>query len=317
MIRSPTVSHPIRKCERRIRRTDALSIVVPSAKRRPGPVDPTVNRRTVLRRVVGGGVASLAGPVAVRGSASGSPEEGDGRPANTLLPGTPHETGVYVASGTTPGPTALVVGGIHGDERPGYRAAERFVDVDPARGTVIVVPRANRVAIEAGTRTGEHGDLNRKFPTGTRPTTSLARAIWGVVERRDPDVVVDLHRSVGLYAYHDASVGQAVFPTDAGDAPDVAAAVVETLNEEVVPWSMPLHDFRRGNLLTGTRPMLVHKVAGDRSRPGYIVETTRFLVDTGTQTEWAARAAVALLAGHGVDYGASSPVDSSGGWRWS
>jgi hypothetical protein len=279
--------------------------------------EPSVNRRTVLRRILGGSLASLAGPVAGAASATDDSVGPDAAPATTLLPDTPHETGVYVASGPEPGPTALVVGGIHGDERPGYRAAGRFVGAEPAAGTVVVVPRANRVAIEAGTRTGEHGDLNRQFPTGEAPTSPLARAIWGVVERRDPDVVVDLHRSVGLYAYHDAAVGQAVFPTDVADAPAVAARVVETLNEDVVPWSMPLHDFRRGNLLTGSRPLLLHKVAGDRSRPGYIVETTRFLVDTETQAEWLTRAAVELLSEHGIDFGTASPADSSRGWRWS
>jgi hypothetical protein len=274
-----------------------------------------VNRRTALRRLLGGGFGLLAGPAVRAGRGSEDSGVPTARPTTTLLPDTPHETGVYVVSGAEPGATALVVGGIHGDERSGYRAAARFVDAQPAVGTVVVVPRANRVAIEAGTRAGEHGDLNRQFPTGETPATPLAKALWGVVEHHDPDVVVDLHRSVGLYAYHDAAVGQAVFPTDTADAPSVAADVVETLNEAVVPWSMPLHDFRRGNRLTGSRPLLVHKVAGDRSQPGYIVETTRFLVDTETQTEWATRAAVELLSGHGIDYGTDSPLDSSGGWR--
>jgi hypothetical protein len=272
-----------------------------------------MNRRTALR-VIGGGIGAVAGPAAVAGHAGGDTGNPNTKPATVLMPDTPHETGVYVASGTESGPLALVVGGVHGDERPGYRAADRFVGIEPAVGTVVAVPRANRVAIEADEREGEHGDLNRKFPTGKRPTTPLARALWGVVERHDPDVVVDLHRSVGLYGYHDAAVGQAVFPTDVADAPAIAEDTVETLNESVVPWSMPLHDFQRGNLLTGSRPLLVHKVAGDRSQAGYIVETTRFLVDTETQTDWATRAAVELLSGHGITYSGTSPVASSSAW---
>lgn len=224
------------------------------------------------------------------------------------MQGTPHETGVFVARGVEPGPTAVVVGGVHGEERPGYLAADRFVGVDPAVGRVVVIPRANRTAVEAGNRTGVRGDLNEEFPTDRRPTTPLARAIWDVVERHDPDVVVDLHRSRGIYRRHDDAVGQAIFPTDAATASPVATDVVGTLNDEVVPWAMPLHDFRVGNELTGSRPMLVHKVAGDLDRPGYIVETTRFLVDTHTQAHWLTRATVELLAGHGVDYGSVSPV---------
>lgn len=217
------------------------------------------------------------------------------------MEGTEHATPVYVNESGSDGPTALVVGGVHGDERPGYLAAGRLRTRVPDAGTLVVLPRANQVAIERDTREGEGGDLNRQFPADAPPETELAEGIWNFVEETNPDVIVDLHRSVGIYRRHDASVGQAVFPAEVADAPGVAEAVVDRLNSDTVPWYMPLHEFVRGNTITGERSMLVHKVVRELDRPGYIVETTRFLVDTETQATWLTEAATALLARHGVD----------------
>lgn len=278
-----------------------------------------MDRRAFLRRTGAAATLPSLAPAAPRREpeSSGPAPARDGAPADpspatTLLPGTEHETPVYVNEGDTEGPTALVVGGVHGDEPPGYLAAGRLATRTPESGTLVVLPRANRVAIERDAREGEGGDLNRQFPTGAPPETELASAIWELVVRRDPDVVVDLHRSVGIYGRHHDSVGQAVFPGAAGDAPSVAASVVDRLDEEAVPWYMPLHDFRRGNFLDGSRPMLVHKVVGDLGRPGYIVETTRFLVDTATQARWLALAATALCARHGVELTDGEPSDGGG-----
>lgn len=215
-----------------------------------------------------------------------------------LLEGTRYETPVYIREGSESGPTAVVVGGLHGDEVAGYRAAERIADWTFDAGTVIVLPRANRVAIERGTRHGNGGDLNRQFPPDGEPTTKLARAIWDLVSRHDPDVVLDLHESQGIYRVHADLVGQVLFPTVAGDAPAHANEVVTLLNREVVPWYMPFHDYRRGNDLHGTAPLLVHKVVADLGRPGYIVETTDYLLDVETRSRWEARAAGELLARH-------------------
>ncbi|QLG29410.1 succinylglutamate desuccinylase/aspartoacylase family protein [Halorarum halophilum] len=229
------------------------------------------------------------------------------------MQGTEHATPVYVNESGTDGPTALVVGGVHGDERPGYLAAERLRSRVPDAGTLVVLPRANQVAIERDTREGKNGDLNRQFPPGKAPETELAEEIWDFVRGTDPDVFVDLHRSVGIYRRHDASVGQAIFPAEVDDAPGVAEAVVDRLNSDAVPWYMPLHEFVRGNTITGEKPMLVHKVVGELDRPGYIVETTRFLVDTETQTKWLTEAATALLARHGVDLSNGEEAATEGG----
>lgn len=231
--------------------------------------------------------------------------DGSGRerlvPSYRILPGTRYETGVFVREGADDGPTVLVVGGIHGDEQCGYRAASDIARWRIERGKLVVLPKANRVAIRKNRRAGAHGDLNRQFPTGEKPKTELASAIWNVVERHDPEMVLDLHRSVGIYGYHESSVGQVIWPTNAGKAPENAKRTAERLNERVVPWYMPFHDYRRGGELDGSRPMLIHKVAGDLERPGYIVETTEFLLDADTRVRWEYAAATELLSQHGME----------------
>lgn len=253
-----------------------------------------MRRRSLLSKTG----ALLAGGMAMSVAGSGR-ESLD--PSYRILPDTKYETGVFVREGTSDGPTAMVVGGIHGDEQCGYRAASEIAGWQVDRGKLVVLPKANRVAIRRNRREGAHGDLNRQFPTGEKPETRLARAVWGVVERHDPDVVLDLHRSVGIYGYHESSVGQVIWPTDAGNASEYAKRTAEALKGNVVPWYMPFHEYRRGGELDGSRPMLVHKVAGDLDRPGYIVETTEFFLDADTRIRWEKAVATDLLSRHGIE----------------
>lgn len=255
------------------------------------------------RQFLAGGTAIAALGLGAGTVPTGTSEAATGRPdpTDTLLPGTEHETPVYTIEGERDGPTALVVGGMHGDERSGYLAAEAMLEWSIDAGRVVVLPRANGVAIRRDSRDGASGDLNRQFPPGAEPTTELARAIWSLVERESPDVVVNLHSSKGIYRTHAEFVGQAIFPTAAGEAAPVAEAVVRTLNDAVVPWYMPMHGFSVGNSLSGTAPLLAHKVGGDLGRPAYIVEVTEFLLDAQAGARWTERAAEELLARHGIE----------------
>ncbi|WP_227376092.1 succinylglutamate desuccinylase/aspartoacylase family protein [Haladaptatus halobius] len=249
--------------------------------------------------------AFLARSSALAGGCAATSVVGSGRPVGkpssyTILDGTKYATEVFVRKAGD-GPTALVVGGMHGDEPSGYRAARDVAKWRIDGGTLVVLPKANRVAIRKSRREGANGDLNRQFPTDENPQTTLARAIWNVVSRHDPDVVFDLHGSIGIYGYHESSVGQVIWPTDAGDASEYAKRTVEQLNGDVVPWYMPFHAYRRGDELGGSSPMLVHKVAGDLDKEGYIVETTKFLLDPDTRVRWTKRATADLLSRHGIE----------------
>lgn len=229
-------------------------------------------------------------------AATGPPPD----PSDTIMPGTRHETPVFVLEGERSGPTVAIVGGVHGDERSGYLAAERILEWSVEAGRLVVVPRANQVAIERNTREGVGGDLNRQFTPGQSPGTPLARALWARIEEAAPDVTLNLHSSKGIYGFHPEFVGQALFPSEAGDAVAYAEEVVGVLNDEVVPWHMPYHEFSVANVVRGSAPLLAHKVNADLGRPAYIIEVTKFLLDAETGARWTERAVAELLDRHGV-----------------
>jgi hypothetical protein len=216
--------------------------------------------------------------------------------------GTEYATEGYIIDAAEPGPTVVILGGIHGDEVAGYRAANAAVDWDPDRGTLVVIPEANAVAVERGTRSSGSGDLNRQFPTGRDPTTPLARELWEIITEVDPDLVIDLHTSRGIW---DSDVGpsgygQAIFPTAAArsTATDVANAATTALLDE----SKPDHlEFSVGNTLTGARPLLIHKVGGDLNLPGYLLETTHQGTDVATRTEWLEGLTAKILSQSGIE----------------
>jgi predicted deacylase len=113
------------------------------------------------------------------------------------------ELPLLIARGAHHGPTALVLGGVHGDEPEGISAASacwRDADPDELRGTLLVLPLANLPAWQAGTRVGGIDGLNlaRTFPG--RPdgsvTERIAHVLSGLI--RQADVLIDLH-SAGLH----------------------------------------------------------------------------------------------------------------------
>ncbi len=266
-----------------------------------------MDRRTVLG--AGAAATGLTGGAALvrsRAESSGPGEPADPHPKMTLsrrpiMEGTDRETPVFELEAPDPGPTAVVVGGVHGGETSGYRAAEEVVGWGVEAGTLVVIPWADVVALERNERGGPDGDLNRQFPAGREPTTDLARALWAEVERSDPDVVLDLHRSRGIYDTHHRWVGQAIFPTAAGDAPTDARAVIDHMNDEYVPRVMVAHRFAMGNTLTGASPLLIHKVGADLGRPGFLIELTDFLLDPATQVRWTEAIAERLLERYGME----------------
>ncbi|UTF52994.1 succinylglutamate desuccinylase/aspartoacylase family protein [Natronosalvus rutilus] len=264
-----------------------------------------MKRRTVL----GAGGALAAGMVTVAAaagqtlrddafvSAARAPPAADGveRETEGLLSGTEHETPLHVVDAPEDGPTVMVFGGIHGDEYNGIDVAHEITDWNPDAGTLVVVPEANRVAVENERREGTDGDLNRMFPLDREPITDLARGIWDAVERYDPDVVLDLHRSLGIFGLHDRYVGQAVFHTPDAHGDELATS----LNEDLVPWYMPAHRFVAMES-TQPSPLLFKKAAHELGSTAYLFETTRFMLDRSTKNAFTRAAAARVLALHGL-----------------
>ncbi|SEO38056.1 Succinylglutamate desuccinylase / Aspartoacylase family protein [Halogranum amylolyticum] len=207
----------------------------------------------------------------------------------SILEGTAAETAVHVTTADADGPTVVVVGGLHGDEEGGYRAATNIAEWEIESGQLVVIPRANARAIERGTRTAADGvDLNREFPTGRDPTYELAQTIWNVITEYDPDVFVDLQESFRLYD-GDASdgVGQAVFRSLDVEAAAKAGEAVRHVNENYV--ENDTNDFEIGYFSAPeVKPngLLAHKVARDLDSLGFLVETLSSGPALETRVEW-------------------------------
>lgn len=146
-----------------------------------------------------------------------------------------YETSAYVFAGAGPGPTLLVVGGVHGNEPAGHLAALRLVARRwrLVRGRLIIVPAANAPALKLGLRAvPDEGDLNRSFSAGAHEqgAPALAHALYTAAERWHVAAVVDLHEGRGYAAQAEESVGRSVimYPNDVSGS--LALAVLEALN---------------------------------------------------------------------------------------
>lgn len=123
------------------------------------------------------------------------------KPAGTtelIMEHTPLETSFTIMESGVPGNTILVVGGIHGDETSGWRAADKLKKVKPKTGTLIVLSPANAPGSQKGERNVElYRDLNRSFPGGKKRdlTDELAASIYQKIIEYSPDLVIDLHEA--------------------------------------------------------------------------------------------------------------------------
>lgn len=89
-----------------------------------------------------------------------------------------------------PGPSVVVVAGIHGDERAGIHAIElieRWACI--FQGRLRLINYANPAACREWKRESKEGDLNRLFPDGS----ALAMKVWSDVTEVSPTLVISLH----------------------------------------------------------------------------------------------------------------------------
>lgn len=270
-----------------------------------------VRRRTFLPSGATALTGALIASVAAVRSLQHSPDRSLARAKDALnqdriiellMEGTEHETGVYEITGSKEGPTAVILGGMHGNEINGYRVAADVTNWEIDAGRLIVIPFANMVAIERNSRRGPDGDLNRLFPSGEEPESALARAIWRVVEDADPDIVIDLHRSRGLFNTHRRWIGQVVLLTEAAGTIDTAEDVINYMNEHHVPRTMRFHRFTMADVHDTDRDsgLLIQKVHHELGAPGFLVESTSFLLDLKTQLRWTATITEQLLERYGI-----------------
>ena len=189
--------------------------------------------------------------------------------------GTRWETPVYVVEGIADGPTVMILGGVHGDERAGVGAAEEMRCFNIARGRLVIIPRTNVPALARGTRRApktQFSDLNRNFPRhpGDAPRGTLARALWAAIHELQPDYVIDLHEGYDFHRHNKKSVGSSVlyYPSDAGER--VARRLVKAVNVTI-----PERERRFALLRPPVRGSLVRAAQEQLGISSLILETTK------------------------------------------
>ena len=136
----------------------------------------------------------------------------------SILEDTIYETAVYKYTSNVPGKKVAIVGGIHGDEVAGWKAALQLKERRNFTGEVLIIPQASILACKReerypGLGTSINGvkykDLNRNFPGNPdgNATEKISYAITEIVTNFDADIIIDLHesRSSASASYFDES----------------------------------------------------------------------------------------------------------------
>ena len=129
-----------------------------------------------------------------------------------------YETTVYKFTSNVPGKRCAIVGGIHGDEVAGWKAALQLKERRDFIGEVLIIPQASIYACKREERYPGYGDavngikykdLNRNFPGNPNGnvTEKIADAIAQTVKDFDADIIVDLHESRRSYSDSDPLLG--------------------------------------------------------------------------------------------------------------
>lgn len=157
----------------------------------------------------------------------------------TVLPlaaGTKYETKAFIYESKINGPAVMVVGGVHGNEPAGSLAAEAIQTVALQKGTLIVVPRANNLALLRRVRTlPEITDINRAYPgrPDGNPAERIAFAISSLMKKYNVSMVIDLHEGRTFHYYDKTSVGQTVIHGFDDKSSLLALECVELINQQL------------------------------------------------------------------------------------
>ncbi|MBT3568029.1 MAG: hypothetical protein HN494_04210 [Opitutae bacterium] len=194
-----------------------------------------------------------------------------------LLEGTGQETPWHRVASGEPGPVVIIVGGMHGNEPAGARAAEQIRHWTLKRGELIVIPRANVAGLRARirfvpNRSPATSDLNRNFPKtddDNETVGDLAAGIWRLVGECKPDWLLDLHEGSDFHQINKKSVGSSIIPTKGVGMDDAVQKALAAVNLTIDEPKKKLVRLRYP--VNGSLARAAHERLGARSM---ILETT-------------------------------------------
>ena len=149
--------------------------------------------------------------------------------------GTRWETSGCIVDSGIEGPTALILGGVHGNEPAGAVAAARVCDFKLLRGKLVVVPRVNALGLAKNVRLlPEIGDMNRAYPpTGETPAEKMGAEIVSLMERYKISLFIDLHEARTFHRLDKSSLGQTLLFADNSVSASMAMDAVDAVNRGI------------------------------------------------------------------------------------
>jgi hypothetical protein len=135
----------------------------------------------------------------------------------------------------------MITGGMHGNEPAGARAAEHIRFWTIRRGKLIIVPRLNPAALEAGKRwipdaPRERSDLNRNFPKTGQPDKARGTeggAVWAFAKSSKPDWLLDLHEGFAFHKSNPKSTGASIISLPKLKLGDTVKLMLDAANASV------------------------------------------------------------------------------------
>ncbi len=206
--------------------------------------------------------------------------EGPHTQTGFLAENTPWKTPWYSIDSGQPGPTLVVTGGVHGNEPAGARAAEQIRHWPIQRGRLIVIPRVNKLGLDANLRwlpkfrnDKALRDPNRNFPlkNGEQPRTVPCQELWKFVQQQKPDWVVDLHEGFDFHTSNSKSVGSSLIYLNNKEIDPHAIAMQAAVNKTVTDSKRKFDRLRKSGPAKGS---LVRSACDRLGCQGFILETT-------------------------------------------
>ena len=154
----------------------------------------------------------------------------------TLQAGTQWETYGCIADSGLPGPTVLILGGVHGNEPAGAAAAEKACSFSPILGKIVVVPRVNPLGLKDQVRyLPEIGDMNRVYPPQgeNTPAEQMGMEMIRLMQRQNIAMLVDLHEARTFHRLDETSLGQTLLFANNGVSAELAMDTVDAVNRGI------------------------------------------------------------------------------------
>ncbi|ADO76620.1 DUF6305 family protein [Halanaerobium praevalens] len=142
----------------------------------------------------------------------------------------------YYINGQAKAKTILINAGIHGDEIASQLAALKLKKAEVKGGRLVVIPRANPQACNKNQRNYPQSEkLNRSFPPSKKITNTQIRAaaIFDLIKKIAPQLLLDLHESENFNRLNKNYVGQSIIAYPTAQSVWQGAQVVELINQDI------------------------------------------------------------------------------------